>query len=711
MITKVSNLNKKSFSNYSGPDIGLEFKEKNIIFGYNGRGKSSLALGIVDEFLKNSSKTTDNYRLFDRKYVIDNLLLEPGNKSKIKGVVANFGKKDIDTERRIGDLETKIVDIKPLSDEILSLRTDTRKEIDNIHEQRKGSAEIQKKPANKTIEEVIKFYQEDVTEAKKIERSEDELLKIRGDNSFEIEKQRIVSLRIIDVWNILDGKIDAVATIFSRIFSDLIPTPQIIEWLNDGLKIHQDGDICQFCGGALDYAALKEKVNVYNANERQKSIKELFDFKKDLEKVIEQVKSLEDNKEKIIADLNNNQSVIDNLEIILRSKMVVVSHIDAIQEKIRDTSIVTGFDADLLKISLKSISDSRELIEGFRKDEVTRLDNKINNQAILVKGAIGVEISKNTLISNHIRNIPIKEKNLSEIERNNATYKIEIERLKKSKSTTKDFADHISDIFNDIGVNLILDLLDDDYIIKHPRSDEELSIDDISEGELNLLALLFFYYELFNDKDQQDFKNSVELIVVDDPISSVDDVNKMYVLELIKNLLNFDSQIFIFTHAWEDFCNVCYGRKDDSGTKFRFYEVKKDNSGSKIVKAKTNESPYRHHFKEVNEFSQKANYDDFSDCEIYHFPNVMRKIMEDFLSFKVKNNSATRANEENIKKVLCGDNPSSQDKSKVGVLIDVCNILSHKSSRNPDEILSSAKFLMGRIRLVDSQHYNSMVGE
>lgn len=35
MINKVNNLNEKSFKNYSGPD--KEFKEKNIIFGYNGR--------------------------------------------------------------------------------------------------------------------------------------------------------------------------------------------------------------------------------------------------------------------------------------------------------------------------------------------------------------------------------------------------------------------------------------------------------------------------------------------------------------------------------------------------------------------------------------------------------------------------------------------------------------------------------------------------
>lgn len=50
LITNVTNLTKKSFVNYTGPVNTDFFSSKNIIFGYNGRGKSSLALGIIEEF-------------------------------------------------------------------------------------------------------------------------------------------------------------------------------------------------------------------------------------------------------------------------------------------------------------------------------------------------------------------------------------------------------------------------------------------------------------------------------------------------------------------------------------------------------------------------------------------------------------------------------------------------------------------------------------
>lgn len=86
----------------------------------------------------------------------------------------------------------------------------------------------------------------------------------------------------------------------------------------------------------------------------------------------------------------------------------------------------------------------------------------------------------------------------------------------------------------------------------------------------------------------------------------------------------------------------------------------------------------------------------------------MRKILEEFLRFKVKSDSPTYTNINNIKKVLCNDNPTSKEEMQIGMLLNVCNILSHKAARKPDEILNSAKFLMKQIKNVDKLHYDTM---
>ena len=45
MIIKLNNFTLKSFVGYTNPN-DLFFRPKNILFGYNGKGKSSIAIGI-----------------------------------------------------------------------------------------------------------------------------------------------------------------------------------------------------------------------------------------------------------------------------------------------------------------------------------------------------------------------------------------------------------------------------------------------------------------------------------------------------------------------------------------------------------------------------------------------------------------------------------------------------------------------------------------
>lgn len=263
-------------------------------------------------------------------------------------------------------------------------------------------------------------------------------------------------------------------------------------------------------------------------------------------------------------------------------------------------------------------------------------------------------------------------------------------------------------ILSMLEINLKLEVVQNDYVIKQSITNDILKIKDISEGEQNLLALLYFYYELFNDNEQKKLKDEVRMIIIDDPIASVDDVNKMYVLELVKKVIELkNAQIFTFTHVWEDFCNICYGKLNNSN--YKFFEIKKDTTGSKIEVARTNETPYKHNFKDIYEFSQKSDCSNLNDCEIYHYPNIMRKILEEYLSFKVKNSSPTSSNINNIKLALCGEKPSANDELRLGTLLNVCNILSHKASRNPDEILKSAKFLMNKIKDSDKIHFYTMI--
>ena len=73
MLENINNYTYKSFKNYTGPLSTEKFKRVNMIFGYNGKGKTALAKGIIEEFLKDPSNSENNYRFYDKDYIKNNI--------------------------------------------------------------------------------------------------------------------------------------------------------------------------------------------------------------------------------------------------------------------------------------------------------------------------------------------------------------------------------------------------------------------------------------------------------------------------------------------------------------------------------------------------------------------------------------------------------------------------------------------------------------
>ncbi len=714
MITKVTDFTHKSFKNYTNSE-DLLFHAKNIVFGYNGKGKSALAYGIKQEFLKDPSKKIDNIRIFDRDYISNSLLLENSD-SKIKGVEASFGVTSVDIENKIKELEKQIIskeNIEKLEVNISKLRLEIRNEIDKIHDRRKGKAKIQKKPQNESVEKVIELYKSDYTDAQKIEPDDEKLLKIVGDDTIEKQIAQIENLKQLTFSKIPSSLIEDVKTIFKEKFGEdiSIPAYEVVQWIEVGLKIHKEGDSCRFCGGHIDYSGISSKYNQYKENKKQKAIEKLKEFEKQLQNTLDSIKNVE--KESKTYSINLGNEITQHFSAISAKQSELETLVTSCQSKIKNIENQEIFDFKLLTEILELIEESITAINKIKNDQLQNLRTKQNNLTSLVKGAIGLEILKSITIKGKLNELKIKEKELHDKIESNKIKHQEILQLKQQKSLTKDFADYISQILNDINISLKVSLYTDNrnYIIKSTNENITLTIKDISEGEKNLLALLFFYYELFADNKQQNIKPEIELIIVDDPISSMDDSNKFYILELMKSLLEQQNvQTFVLTHSWDDFCNLSYGKKSwENNQPFATFEIRKNNGTSVLTKLTDKEKPYKHLFKEIYEFSKKSEDEIKSECEIYHYPNVMRRIFEEWYSFKTgKNINFTGNLQKELESVF--NITSNNQKTKLGMLIKVCNILSHSinASMNPQEIHQSAKYLMKLIKEKDEIHFNNM---
>lgn len=711
MIAKLNNFTLKSFVGYTNPN-NLLFRAKNILFGYNGKGKSSIAVGIKDEFQKDTVKKPENLRIFNRDYISHSLLLE-NSEGKIKGVEASFGSDVVDIENKIKELEKQIiseVEIAKLDSNIFDSRKKIRTEIDAIHDRRKGEVNISKKSSTDSIERVIELYKNDFQEAKKIEADEEKLIKIIGDNTIEKQIAQNENLRPLNLSKIQTTLLEEVKVIFKEMFGEDISIPEyeVVQWIESGLKLHKEGDNCKFCNSKLDFLDVKSKIAEFKENKRHKATEKLKQFREQLQSLLENIKIIE--KEAKTYSTNIGTVIEQHFTAISSKKSTIESLITSCQSKIDKIEIQETFDFELLAETLKVIEESISSITKTKSEQLSELRKKQNNLTSLVKGAIGLEIIKSAPIKDKLTEVKDKEVDLKEKRDNNKKKQQEIQDLKQQKSLTKDFADFVSQILNDINISLKVELDTDNknYIIKSTNENATLTIKDISEGEKNLLALLFFYYELFADNKQQQVKTEIELIIVDDPISSMDDSNKFYILELMKNLLDLPhQQIFVLTHSWEDYCNLSYGKENNAT--FATFELRKKNGVSELAKLSSKEKPYKYLFKEIFAFSQKSEEELKTECQIYHYPNVMRRIFEEWYGFKVGRDLNFTSNlQKQVEShfVITSNN----EKTKLGLLIKVCNILSHSinGSMNPHEIHQSAKYLMRLIKDKDKLHFDNM---
>lgn len=304
-----------------------------------------------------------------------------------------------------------------------------------------------------------------------------------------------------------------------------------------------------------------------------------------------------------------------------------------------------------------------------------------------------------------------EESELLKQKQSNKVLTEEIKELKDSQSEYTDFMNFLNEVLINLGMHIELTIEGDSYYLRHTLEDVELSLNNISEGEKNLLALLYFYFELYYDKEQNNFKDTIKLIVIDDPISSLDDSNKFYVLEILKKILSEKNvQKFILTHSWDDFCQLTYGVKNDA--KYGLFEIYKNSDNgyhSEIRECNNNVAPYKKLFKEIYHLSTKKT-DELDDCDTYHAANSMRRIFEGFLNFKKPNLLPQKNNQKAIEdmydKVVKGG-MSNGMKNRLGSLLTFINVLSHRPIRS-EEIITNSKTLMDLIKAMDKIHYNEM---
>ena len=713
-----SKIKNKSFNGFELKD---KFEKFNIFFGVNGSGKSALAEWLK-EFYSESSQ------LFDSQYVIKNLKLSETD--EINGVKVSIGETQVNNDISKEMLEianasiSTNIDLKRDKLETLktSLTTLIETYLKNVKHKFKG-IDIRQKPniasnplkvKNSWINEYRKYTEnnEDIEEINnvsihnltlKIERAEKKLRDLKN-TTIDLDENRINNIR-----NILKKKI------YKPNFEI---TKNILDWLDDGILIHSDSLIdhnkdtsnlkghdiieCKFCGNQFKIANVIQKVLEVKNEEYSSMITEFDKFEKVLKSLINLSILDDENKKKVNNAITNILNQINQKKDEPEKALLLI-----------DDDIQTVYS--LVNFQKKEIETTKSLISNINK--------KLHNLEDLAKYIMGKYIFESEEILSLENKIFALENSISRDEDAKADNIQQIDYYNEQLSEYSDFLRLANYELQYLGLNFKLTTLKSGagYGLIHINQKIRLSVDDLSEGELRILAFIHFYYSLFENYNAQyyKFKPVINQIIIDDPVTSLDMENRIMVIQRINSLMdktkNTPINVFVFTHSSYDYHNFAYNIK----TKKSYWRIFKDEFGySSIEKVDNNKLKnysdyYKNYFLEISNFAILGKTKLKNIQNVYVYANKMRMIIESHARSNYYIGEVTERNIEKIKKYY---NVKDVELPRILNSINLINSLSHGKSYYDEivnevsirELQKSVRHLIKLMFDLDSNHVETM---
>lgn len=770
MITKINKIKNLGlvFNDYSwssniktGPQLP-DFKQYNLIYGWNATGKTTLSklfdaleqgelksvptleYEIEDKDknkFKNGEKFNKKVRVFNQDYIENNIKIREGKAKSITLILGEINKDIVEQiEKDKNNLDVKN-DVLKKQKSLLDQKekdkgrifTDIAKAIyiaiigGALRNYNKRNAEDD---FNKLTQKELLIDEELQKNLEAVKQKSEQKLNIIEEIRFKYkEEDKSLDLAITDLLN--EAKILLEQTVESQIIERLKDHPDISSWVETGIKIHKEhkSTNCEFCGETIRKERLLELSKHFNEADKKlkDNIAALIDK---LNKIIVSLNNIQfHDKARLYEELQNTYET--NVENLNTEKDIIIKTLSKIIKLLEDKKFKTTESLELkeeLKTDkfIKYHKDINSLIENHNKktdefdtqkskaieilkthylstiyDDVKNIEkeiidlrnkiDKINNGDSSIPGDLGID-SLNTRISENQAEISSTHKACDEINKGLTTFLGRTELVFETNKTK---------IIDEKGQQKEIE---DGYIIK--RNGEIAR--NLSESEKTAIAFVYFTIHL---KDQ-DFDISKGIVVVDDPVSSLDSNCLFQAFAFLKNAVKDAEQVFIFTHSFELLKLLLNWQKNnDHGNQCSFYMMKNccdnngrcaylDNMDKELLKY---ESEYHYLFKIIYEFES-----DGTIGQSYPIPNIARKVLDTFLLFRVPSGGNTYG------KLMKLQSTTGFDENKITAIYKFVNDQSHitGSGFDPSLVPENAKnvaYLLEMMKTVFPEHYEILV--
>lgn len=714
----------------------LDFKRFNLIYGFNGSGKSTLSRlfstvqkgepherlprGCTFEFEMDDGTSyrcpggleglQNRLCVFNTDFIEENLQWGKGRANP----VFHIGKEQAELAAKLEDLQTKLpqVDQKALGDNRLA----SSKDNEFARYKREAAKSVAKRlriPGRKyEAPDLVSDYKNLPFNSSSILTSEqlDELVELSSRSAplTRLNEIHLPRFSPDDLFAKTERLLSETAA--EVILQDLDDHPSMVPWVKTGHDYHesQSLDKCLFCGQAL-------------TESRRRLIATFFDGK--LSAFIESLNNCRLEAEAWLAQLRQAPSTIPDPGAISADIRLSFSSLRAdLLNQIKSVESLLASMIELLE--KKQATPTKALSNGLFEPEEAReacriLGDKCNqiNEQIAKHNAHAQNfdgtqkqarenIRKHFLAEGHEKYLELAEETRTAHERARSSQTAlndlinEITGLKTKVREHGPAAEKINRLVESyLGHNeLTISPAEDGYnLLRHGKIVQGAP----SEGEKTAIALCYFLSSLESDGRQ----TKDLIIVVDDPISSLDTRALNFSCSLIKNTLSDAAQLFVLTHnmhfmnefkkGWK---GLAHPRNTSSAPTARlfFLDVKVPIDGTARLASlielpkslRDYDSEYHFLFQKVLQFEADANS---NFPYIFMMPNVIRRVLDVFLAFRVPHTGPLK---DKIRE-LCNHH-SMLDRNRLTALERLTQVESHSDSL--DDLITHSSMTFEELR-------------
>ena len=433
-------------------------------------------------------------------------------------------------------------------------------------------------------------------------------------------------------------------TVVASVIQELKDDPPRGNWTREGLSLHKEREsqVCLYCGQTLPVdrqAALEAHFST-----------EYSRFLRHVDELLEQLETIAG--ETAGVSLPDKAAFYDDLgvsyeaaELSFRQELTKLHDfaktlIQSLKEKREQPFKSLGLDVSVPEMNVDFVNNFNKVIQEHNERCTDFKSRTTKARDRLATDIVAESLNDYTGLATAAKKA---RDTIAQIEPDIENLTQVIENLEREIVEHRQPAEELNnDLRNYLGHNeLHLKVKDTGYEFMR----NGVPADSLSEGERTALALLYFLKTL----DDREFSLNEGVVVLDDPVSSLDENSIYLAFGYIRQRTQDAAQLFLLTHNFTFFRQVRnwfhhlkgQGRNQIDRRPARFYML------DRVLDAETRrttirpldplleryESEYHYLFARVHRESSAAT--DTSLEQLYDIPNVARRLLETFLAFRL----------------------------------------------------------------------------